>query len=293
MTCPRIIAAAALGATATLAQDLQSNLPGFDASRVAFSATGNMDLGFGNGELDITTLSLRSFLCQPITPAEGIYILPQAEYSLNSFNFSGTTGPFQDEDLHLLGLSAYVLSMRPDTPWIWGAWGRAKMATDFQHIDGDDFSFDLAAGVGYRFNPGFTIGVGGAITNLNGESNFYPGINFDWIVNDQVRVGIYGPTAVAAYAYDDNWLFSARFDIAGGVWNITDNLGQSRTIDLTDYRLGLYASRRLVNDLWLTVGAGITLGNELDYATASGTDLFNTDPDSALFGVIALRMKVW
>ncbi|MCF7675190.1 MAG: hypothetical protein K9M97_07585 [Akkermansiaceae bacterium] len=132
----RILAVAALGATAALAQDLQSNLPGFDASRVAFSATGKMEMGIGNGEVDVTTLGLRSFLCQPITPAEGIYIL-------------------------------------------------------------------------------------------------------------------------------------------------------------TDHRLGLYASRRLINNVWLTVGAGITLGNELDYATASGTDLLNTDPDSAFFGVVSLRVKAW
>lgn len=293
MTCHRILAIAALGATGALAQDFQTNVPGIDAARIAFSATSNMDLGFGNGELDVTTLGLRSFLCRPIMPAEGIYLVPEAEYSITSLNFSGTTGPFQDEDLHQLGLGAFLLSIRPDCPWIWGAWGRAKLATDFQHVDGDDFSFDLAGGVGYRVNPDFTIGVGGAVTNLNGESEFYPGINFDWIVNEQVRVGIYGPTAVAAYAYDDDWLFSARFDIAGGVWNITDNAGQSRTIDLSDHRLGLYASRRLTHNLWLTAGAGITLGNELDYATASGTDLFNTDPDSAFFGVISLRVKAW
>ena len=273
--------------------DPRTAVPGFDAAKLGMSQTGNMELGIGNGEVDIMKYELGTFLSKPIMPADGIYIMPYFEYNMTALEFSGWAGPFQDEDLHSLGLSTYLVSMNEGSPWILGAWARAELATDFQHVGGDDYSFDLAGAVAYRFNESFTFGVGACVTNLNGDENFYPGIGFDWVVNEQLRVGAYGPTVAAAYSLDDNWLFTLRFDFAGGVWNITDNLGDSRNIDLTDNRLGIYASRRLVGDLWLTGGVGVTVGNELEYTTSSGTVLMTTEPDSGVFGAIGLRLKAW
>jgi hypothetical protein len=301
MSTRYLIALAALGGTAAFAQDPQSPVaegpqsmvPGFDASRIVYSQSGDMDLQDDEGSLEVTDLAVRSFLCQPVRPIEGLYVLPEASYRFTHLNIDGQAGPLQDEDLHSLALSLYVLGMPAGSPWIYGAWARAELATDFDVINGDDFSFDLAGGVGYRFNDSFTFGVGAAVTNLNGYPSFYPGIGFDWVASEKLRIGIYGPTAVAAYALNEYWLFTLRFDFSGGVWNVEDRNGQSQSVDLSDNRLGLYASRRLTENLWLTAGAGLTIANELDYTTPAGHGIYSSDLDTAPFGVISLRVKAW
>ena len=178
MTCKVFVAAFSLGSLAASAQNI---VPGFDASRVTFSQAGNMDMGTGNGDLDVTRFELRSFLCRPISPIDGLFIMPLAEYRLTALNFDQTpaTYPIGDEDLHSLSLSTFAISMREGSPWIYGGWARAELASDFQEIDGDDFTFDLAGGAGYRFNEKFTLGFGGAAINLNGDNKIYPGIGFD------------------------------------------------------------------------------------------------------------------
>lgn len=272
---------------------IASDVPGFDATRLTMSQTRNTRLGKGNAKMELTTYDFQTFLSKPIIATNGLSLLPHFQYKLNMFDFSGSASPFQDEDLHSLALTLFGISMRNDTPWLWGFWGRAELATDFQELDGDDFTFDLGAGVGYRFNPNFTLAFGAVVTNLNGNEKFYPGINFDWVVNEKVRCGIYGPSALVAYSPDTNWMLSARFDIGGGSWNITDNDSRSRTIELDDNRLGVYASRRISGNFWFTAGVGLTLWNELNYTKADGRELVGTDPDTALFYALSLRVKTW
>ncbi len=280
---------------APIAAATQFIIPEFDAARVAFSQTGAMDLENGKGDMDVTRFEIGSLLSRPISPAEGVFILPIFDYELTSLNFDGTPAafPIHDEDLHSLSLSTYVISMREGSPWFFGGWARAEFASDFQHINGDDFTFDLAAGAGYRVNDDFTIAIGAALINLNGDDTLIPGINFDWVVSDQVRVGMYGPTFVAAYTPSEQWSFSFRGDPGGGIWNVTGDAGESRSIDLTSYQLGLYASRHLTGDLWLTAGAGATVGNEIAYTRPNGGKLLERDADEALFGLISLRLKAW
>jgi hypothetical protein len=273
----------------------QSVVPGFDAARVTLSQTGNMDMGGGDGDLDITRFELRSFLCRPISPIDGLFILPLAEYRMTSLDFDGTPAayPIGDEDLHSLSLSSFAISMREGSPWIYGGWARAELASDFQQIDGDDFTFDFAAGAGYRFDEKFTLGFGAAVINLNGDEKIYPGIGFDWLATDQLRMGLYGPTFVTAYSLDEDWLFTFRGDPGGGLWNVTDDAGASRSIKLRSYRLGLYASRRLAGQLWLTAGGGVAIWNEIDYTTPHGSEITSNDPDEGFFGLISLRLKTW
>ncbi|MEI8037686.1 MAG: DUF6268 family outer membrane beta-barrel protein [Verrucomicrobiota bacterium] len=287
-----IIAALAFGA---LAASAQSIVPGFDAARAAVSQTGNIDLGRGNGDLRISQFDLFSVLRKPLIPIDGLYVVPLAEYQFTRLDCVGTPAafPVHDADLHALALSTYVLSLRSDSPWIYGGWARAQLASDFQHVNGDDFTFDIAAGAGYRFNKRFALAVGGAVINLNGDATCYPGLNFDWIVSDQVRIGMYGPIFIAAYALNPDWLLTFRGEPGGGVWNVTDAAGQSRSIELASYRLGLFVSRRLTGDFWLTAGAGAAVCNRFDYTLPNGRRLFEQDAGSGLFGTIGVRLKAW
>ena len=289
-------AAASLGCLiAASAETILPSVPEFDPARAAFSYSGDMDFDGGPGSLDVSRFEIRALLSRPIKALDGLTVLPVFEYKATSLDFSGSPAgfPIGDENLHSVNLSAFAISARDGSPWVYGGWGRAELASDFQDLGSDDFTFDLAAGAGYRFNDKFLLGIGGALVNLNGDAQFYPGIAFDWIVSDCLRIGLYGPTFIAAYTPDEDWELSVRGDSGGGVWNIRDGGGTSHSIDLTSYRLGLFASRRLTGKLWLSAGVGATFGNEIRLTQADGDKLAKQNLESGLFGEIGLRVTAW
>jgi len=269
--------------------------PELDAFRAAAIQTGGMDIDGDAGELSLTRFEFRAILSEPISAFNGLTIVPVLTYSTTMLDFDGTTGgfPIEDEDLHSLALSAFFIQAFNDSKWFAVGWTRAEMATDFQHINGDDFDFDIAGGLGYRFNDHFTLGFGAVALSLNGDTSIIPGIGFDWNVSDSIRVGLYGPNFLAAYRPNDQWEFSVRGEPGGGDWNIRDNAGDSRTIDLTSYRIGLHANRRITNDLWLGAGVGMTIANEIELRDQHGGNSFNRDLDGSLFGQITLSLHRW
>lgn len=292
------LATAHAGTSSTISPVAPSDpvsLPALEAAALRFSYSDDMDLEDEDGSLSVSRLELFSALSKPIRPIEGLVIIPSFEYQLTSLDFDGVSSgfPINDEDLHSLSLSTYVLSMRDDTPWVWGVFGQAKMNSDFQHVDGDDFTFDIAGTVGYRFSKSFVIGVGGAVTNLNGNDRFIPGVNFDWIVSDSLRVGAYGSVFLATYKISDDWLLNLRGDSGGGIWNITDDNGKSRSIDLTSYNLSLIGSRRITGDFWFNIGGGFTFANEIELTRTGGDKLYTEDMDGGLFGTVSVSLRAW
>ena len=252
-------------------------------------------MGSGAGKLDISQLEVRSLLSRPIPLANDWLVVPLAEFTLTNLNLNhNPTGfPLHDEDLYSLGMSAFAVHLSETSPWIYGGWARAELATDFEHVTSDALTFDVAAGGGYRFSDHFTLGFGAAVFNLNGHVTGYPAIAFDWKVSDALRVGLYGPSLIAAYTLSQDWKLSLRAKAGGGVWNVTDASGNSRAIDLTTYQIGAYAERRLTGKLWLTAGMGASVGNQLDYTTVHGSTLYERAPEAGVFGQIGLGLKAW
>lgn len=273
---------------------MPSAIPGLDVARLGATYAGDMDFETGPGSLDVTRFQFSTLLSKPISPMRGLNILPMFDYKATLLDFDGVRPgyPIGDEDLHSLSLSAVALSMRDDTRWVYAGYARAELASDFQDIGGDDFTFDLAGGVGYRFTDSFMLGVGVAVINLNGDEQFYPGINFDWIVNEQVRIGAYGPLFLATYTPHQDWFFSVRGENGGGVWNISDRRG-SESIDLTTYNISLNANRRLTGKFWLSAGAGMTFGNSIELTKPDGGRIYNEELDSGFFTQVSLRLMAW
>jgi hypothetical protein len=268
--------------------------PGLDIAKLGATYAGDMDFETGPGSLDVARFQLSTLLSKPISPTPGLTIVPMFDYKATLLNFDGVAAgyPIGDEDLHSLSLSAFALSMRDDTPWVYAAYAKAELASDFQSVGGDDFTFDVAGGIGYRFTDHFMLGVGVAVANLNGDESFYPGINFDWIVNDQIRVGAYGPLFLATYTPHPDWFFSIRGENGGGIWNISDSAG-SESIDLTTYNLSVNANRRLTGKLWLSAGVGATFGNEIELTKPDGDRVYREVLDSGLFTQVSLRLMAW
>jgi hypothetical protein len=306
MTNPKLIAAiwlgCLLGASAGQPASVrvaptESKFTSLDVVTGSFTYTEGMDFDDLDGSLNVTKFDFLSLLSKPIHLGSDIMIVPAVQYGLTSFDFdfdgkhSTVAG---DEDLHSLSLHLAAMKMSDASPWFYGAWFRAELASDFQHVNGDDFTFDIAAGVGYRFSDSFTLAAGAAVLNLNGDTWVCPGINFDWVVNDKTRIGLYGPLAFASYAPNEDWSFSLRGKPGGGIWNITDGFGDSKSVDLSSYQVGAFVSRRLTGKLWLNAGAGLAFANSLEYSDPDGDHkILDEDMDSAFFGQIGLSLKAW
>jgi hypothetical protein len=274
----------------------ENKLPNIDVARAVFTHADDMDFDDLDGGLSISEFDFISALSRPITAAGDIKLLPFVQYGWTGLDFDGTDAafPIGDEDLHSVSLHLAGMKFDQSSPWFCGGWARAELASDFQHIDGDDLTFDIAGGVGYRFSDSFMLAAGAAVLNLNGDIWVCPGINFDWVVNDAIRIGIYGPISLVSYAPREDWKFSLRGMPGGGTWNITDDFGDSKSIDLSSYQVGAFASRRLSGKLWLTAGAGMTIFNNIEYSDPDGDDkVFDEDMDSGLFGQISLSLKAW
>ncbi|MBX3743205.1 MAG: hypothetical protein KF712_19625 [Akkermansiaceae bacterium] len=269
--------------------------PGLDFVKASFSYAGGMDLDDTAGELETFTLDARSVLSGPIEVTNDLTLLPMIQYKATRLNWKDTPAgfPIEDEDVHSIALSSYVLYNQEGSPWIFAGWARAELATDFQHLNGDDVTFDLIAGAAYKFSDRLTFGLGIAAINLNNDEDYMIGPVLDWKISDTFRIGVLGPDVTASYTPDENWEFSLRGYTAGDEWNIRDAAGNSTTLDLDSYRVGLFADRRLGGDLWLRVGGGVTVMNEIEIKSPSGSRAYKDDMDSGWFGEIALRLNVW
>jgi len=284
----------ATGPVATGSPDI--NLPDLDVVSGSYTYVDGMDFDNISGGLSMDQFNLLSLLSRPITVAGDVMLVPALGYGYTGLEFDGTSAafPLSDEGLHSVQLHLAAVKLNQGSPWFYGAWTRAEMASDFQHINGDDFTFDIAAGVGHRCSDALTVAVGAAVININGDPWFVPGINFDWKINDTLRAGLYGPIAVFSYTPSEDWSVMLRGRPGGGVWNITDDNGDSKSIDLSSYQVGLFGYRRLTGNVWLSAGAGVTLMNNLTYSDPDGDNkVLNEDMDAGWFAQIGISLRVW
>lgn len=273
-----------------------ARLPSYGVTMLEGTYSDNMDFDDTDGSFNVSELDFFSLFCDPITVAGNLLLVPALKYELTSLDFDGVNDafPIADEDLHSASLHLAAIKLNEGSPWFYGAWVRAELASDFQHINSDDFTFDIAAGAGYRVNDSFTIAAGIAAINLNGDFAIFPGINFDWKISEKLRAGLYGPMPIITYAPNEDWSFSLRGMPGGGIWNITDKQGDSKAVDLSSYQVGAFASRKIVGELWLNMGGGVTLANNITLADPDGdNEILDENMDPGVFGQIGLIFKTW
>lgn len=271
---------------------MRLDVPKFDIVRASVTQTGGMDLDGNPGDLSVTSYDARAFLSQPIELFEGINMVPFFAYQVTQLDFAGTGPiPIGDEDVHSASLQAMFFKDFANSPWLAVGWTRAELATDYQGISSDDFTFDVSAGLAYKFNDTFTLGAGFAVIDLNGRERFFPAINFDWTPTDNIRVGMYGPYLFAKYSLNDAWYLSVEGSPNGGVWNINDDLGRSRNLDLSSYLIGVNTHHRITGEIWMSLGVGYTFANEIEIRDNGPT--FNREMDGAPYAQISVSLREW
>lgn len=286
------IAALALAPGLLVAQDL---FTGVDKAYAEFSYSAGMDFDNGPGELKVSRFEAKSFLGQPIKLGGDWQLATALRYRATFLESDGAAPNFllDDETLHNIALQGFLIRASDSTPWIYGLWAQAAISTDFQNVDSDDFLFDVGAGVGYRFANNFTLIAGAVVTELNGDEQILPGLGFDWKVNDCIHVGLLGPNFTASYHPSDDWIFSLKTESGGGVWNVERVPGGSERLEFRSLLVGLHAERRLTESLWLGIGAGVSVGNKLEYGSPDGLTTFKDHPDDGWFAQVGLRVASW
>lgn len=269
----------------------------FDSMRASAYGNFGMDFDRSHGELDAYQAELHTFLSKPIELGGDFSLLPTFRYEGTFLRYDGLAPGFAvgDEDLHSIEFPLYLLHSTKDSPWIYGAWLKPSLSTDFNHIDSDDIFVDAAVGGGYKFTDKFYLGAGVALFDAFGNESLVPGPAFMWMPREDVRVQLLGPSFTATWDASENWRFGFDVRSAGGVWNIDDN-GQSRSLDFTSYRAGLHAQRRICDAWWVEGGTGITFGNEIELTTPDGLGLNEAqlgDLDEGVYGYLAIKKEVW
>jgi len=284
-----------LPATANAQEILRDSMPQFDLLRTEITQTGGMDIDGNPGDLSVTNVETRVILSRPIELLDGLSMIPIFSYEFTQLDFDGAAPfPIHDEDLHSTSLQSIFIKKFGNSPWRGIGWTRAELASDHQGISSEDFTFDIAAGVGYRFNDSFMLGAGFVVINLNGDEQIFPGINFDWTPTDNFRFGLFGPNIRARYTVCDGWFLSLTGTPGGGGWTINDDLDQSRSIDMSSYLVGLNTNHRISGNFWLSAGIGYTFNIEIEIrGNRGGGPSFSREMDGAPYAQIALSLREW
>ena len=276
---------------------------GFDIMKFLNAAemkyVGSFDMDFDNsvGDLETHAFQASAFLSKPIDLAAGWQFIPQFSYEAMLMSSDGPIPSLilRDEDLHEIEFSLFFLRMKETTPWIYGAWVNPSLATDFQGISGDDIFLDAAGAVGYQLSDRLVVGGGVSALNITGDTAFYAGPGFVWQPTDETLVALYGPNFRATHEITPKWRVGVEVRPNGGIWNIDTALG-SANIDYSNFRAGLTSSHNLSGDLWLSYGAGMTFGGEINVTTTDGSKPFQNqldDLESGLYGFVGLDLKSW
>jgi hypothetical protein len=281
---------------ATYAEEsLRDSLGSSDFLRTTFTQTGAMDIDGNSGDLSITKFQATAFLSKPIALTPDLTMLPMFSYGITQLDFSGTGPlPIEDEGLHSASLSAIFTQDFRNSPWFAMGWTSAEMATDYQGLSGDDFTFDVALGMGYRVSDTLMISAGFVVINLNGDEEIFPGINFSWKPCDAFSLALFGPKLLARYDINDSWYISLNGTPGGGSWNIDDSTGQSRTIELDSYWIGLNTHHRITGEFWVSAGIGYTFANQIEIKGNHGNGpSLERDMDGAALAQISLSLRSW
>ncbi len=278
------------------------NIVGWDDPVAYASHAGGMHFNETPGNLEVADFGFHVLLPDEIPLAENLTLQPafDCRATILRFNQVPTSIPIDRNHLKtfsvypsVLEASALLAATRTDSPWMFGVWARTGVATDFRDVGSDDLTFDIAGGAAYQFHETLSAGFGAAVTGLSGDVDFHPGLGFDWQVHDRLRIGLCGPNFAATYRPDGNWRFSIRSDSTGEIWNISDNEGKSRDIELMSYRIGIHASRRIWGQISITAGVGIVLANAISLNRSNGHMLLQQRLDSGFFSQLGLTITAW
>lgn len=278
-----------LAASSANAIDIDRRSP-----RAEFTFLGGMDIKTAPGDVESFSFSARTPLGKPIRLGDHGLLSVGLSYETTALRFDGTTPgfPLPDADLHQIEFPIFARWQKPGSPWAITAGLSTGIATDFDHIDGDDFYLGGRIVFERVINDHFKLGFGAATIRSLGNNAILPAVGFEWRPADDWMVELVGPYLNLWWQPNDDWL--ARFGAGpgGGIWNVDWN-NLSRDLSLSSYLVGVSVEHQIADGIWLTAGAGASFGNHLELKTTGGLTNFKTGLDNGYFASLGLRVASW
>jgi len=262
--------------------------------RAEFTFLGGMDIKTGPGDVEAFSLSARTPLGKPIRLGEHGMLSIGLAYETTALRIDGTGAgfPLPDADLHQIEFPIFARWQKPGSPWAVTAGLSPGIATDFDHVDDDDFYLGGRIVFERVVNEHFKLGFGAAVIRSLGNDAILPAAGFEWRPTDQWMIELAGPYFNVWWQPHEDWLTRFGAGPGGGVWNVDWN-NLSRDLTLSSYLVGVSVEHQLADGVWLSAGAGATFGNQLELKTTGGLTTFKTGLDNGYFASLGLRIAAW
>lgn len=282
-----IVLGLALGTSVFAAKvpDLRS----FGAPSAGLEATwaDTLDFEDGTGGLDLSSLRFDVPLWGGKI-GEDAYGL-ELKYDWTQFDLS-PAAVFGETDLHSLDLSARWAHFPKDRGWLGLLKVTAGVGSDFQDFSSDAFQASVLGFWGYQTSPQFSWAVAGFASYSLGDVMAYPSIGFVWSPTEAWRIQLTPPLAIVSWKPDNNWRLALTFLPNGGSWQVENRAGVEQ-IDLSLWSAAFSVERRLAENLFVSVRAGVNLGGEIELRNGNEEVQFNRDLEPAAFASLGVRWE--
>ncbi|NWK55784.1 outer membrane beta-barrel protein [Verrucomicrobiaceae bacterium N1E253] len=174
--------------------------------------------------------------------------------------------------------------------WIWG--GMVMPSYSGAQSSSDNFAISAALGAGYNYSENLELFAGVYYYHGFGEEYIIPGAAFIWRPAPRWEAYLLPPIGGITYSVNDNWLVNLYGQYSSPTWHVkADDAGPDRDINVSSLRIGLRAEYNVHNQLWAWLGAGVSMGQELDIENTSDKTIQNSDIDMTPFVQVGLNYR--
>ena len=197
-----------------------------------------------------------------------------------------------DQDLHRFRFNLRWMYRQPGSKWSWTAALSPGIGTDGHGISAEDFTLNAQLSFRYRVSDSFAWLGGIVVLHDSVETRVFPGLGFQWNVNESMQVTFSGIRLNASWQPSADWLVSFRVQPGGGAWNI-DHQGVAYNVGMRSFQAMLGVEHRIAKKTWLGIWVGATFANEVEIESEGGGDLFDDDADTGWFVRLGVRRVFW
>lgn len=244
------------------------------------------------GEAQTTVSELRtSFQAAFPLKAQKTYLLNRVQYSLLQYEADVTSQALRIEDTyHTIQYTIGLLQILPKR-WRLVFNVSPTLASDFRApLSSNDFILQLSALALKRANKNVQYGFGLAYTTRFGDPLFLPLIQLTYKKNNWLTSVVLPAYVAQYYEFNESSRLGLKTAVYGNFYNVNANRDGS-TIDRVAYSrvtIGPEYRLRLLDNLYVTTAAGVTVGNLLRIENDPPDEKLELNADSRFFFNVGL-----
>lgn len=252
------------------------------------------DTQSGKGKIEVNEIRSSLQIAFPLKEKK-VYMFNAFQHSL--FKYQATVeqaGTYLDESYNSFQYTLGVIQVLPKR-WQMVLTFSPTLASDFREpLQSDDFIFQMSGLVYHRSSPDLEYGFGVAYTSQFGSPLVVPLFNFTRSKNQWLTVAVLPSYIIHSYKFNDNTRLGIKAAVSGNLYNISPEDNTS-TLDLnrvsySRITIGPEFLQRLVGDLYLNIGVGVSVRNKLEVQDDDLNNELVLDVKQRLFLNIGLKV---